>query len=103
MKKVAFICSLALIFLLTLMLSTPQPVVAQQTPPVSSGCQADLNGDGAVTTADLLIWLACYECGSDGSIGDCPHCSAADFNNDHKINWMDYQILLNELNANCGS
>lgn len=100
MKKVAIICSFALVFVSALTIFTPSKANPKPTPPAP--CRADLDGNGCVNTEDLLIWLACYSCYTNPGPGGCPGCHSSDINNDGVINWMDYQMILNEINQSCG-
>lgn len=51
-------------------------------------CTGDLNGDGVVNVADMLILL--------GAWGDCPQPCEADLNGDGVVNVADLLILLSE-------
>ena len=97
MKKVAIICTLVLVLILGGLFLTPTKAVASAK---ASHCQADLNGDGTVTTADLLIFLGCYNCHLNGN---CVGCAPCDFNGDHKVDWQDYIVIAGEINSGCGS
>jgi hypothetical protein len=54
-------------------------------PAQAGGCPADLNGDGVVNIADLLVLLQ--------SLGPCPGC-VADINGDDSVGSSDLAILL---------
>ncbi|MFM1932245.1 MAG: hypothetical protein RL226_1548 [Bacteroidota bacterium] len=62
--------------------------------PGEVACFADLNNDGLVNTADLLILLSNMGCTSN--------CGAADMNNDGAVNTADLLILLSMLGQACG-
>lgn len=99
MKKVAIICSFALVlvsslFLLTSANANPQPLPA--------GCEGNMDTNPCVNNTDLLLWLDCYNCYTNYGWGGCNGCQRADFNGDHHINWLDYQIILNDINQSCG-
>lgn len=59
-----------------------------------AACTGDLNSDGAVNTADLVIFLSRF--GSNVPTGD-----AADFNSDGTINSLDLVLFLSRYGLGC--
>lgn len=57
-------------------------------------CQADLNNDNIIGTADLLIFLGTFDCD-----GDC--LDSADFNSDGVVGASDLLIFLSEFGLYC--
>ena len=57
-------------------------------------CQADMNADQIIGTADLLIFLGTFDC-SEGCIDE------ADFNNDGVVGASDLLIFLSEFGLYC--
>ncbi len=81
-------------------LAAPYEESTSEDRPAPAATIGDLDGDNQVTEADVTRFqtLAASVSGFLGSkTGDAAYRSEADLDGDGEINWIDLQILINEL------
>lgn len=75
-----------------------EPGSQQSSQMINYYCRADINQDGVVNGADLVLFLPCYPCATVGK--SCPNsCSSSDFNGDGSIGAWDYFYIISAINA----
>jgi heme-binding NEAT domain protein len=74
---------------------TPTTPTPTQTPP--SGCAGDINGDGAINSADFVLFASAYNSVS----GDSRYIVKADMNNNGAINSADFVLFAVKYGTSC--